>query len=126
MIDSRPALCHSDLHEANVLVERVPSGWVETGVVDLGGEIAAASLFDLARTDYWSTRDDPEKRAGLREGHGEFLGRDQEAMIDIYALHHALELWNWFARAHARPRQGSCADQSSASPVDAVQGALQP
>jgi Ser/Thr protein kinase RdoA (MazF antagonist) len=95
------ALCHNDLHEANILVERVPSGWEVTGVVDVGGAIAADPLFDLARTDYWSTRGDPEKRAGLREGYGQSLGPDQEAAIDIYALHHALELWNWFARAHS-------------------------
>jgi hygromycin-B 7''-O-kinase len=93
------ALCHGDLHEANVLMQRASSGWVVTGVVDVGGAIAADPLFDLARTDYWSTRGDPEKRAGLREGYGEPLRADQEAAIDIYALHHALELWNWFARA---------------------------
>jgi hygromycin-B 7''-O-kinase len=92
-------LCHGDLHEANVLVERAPSGWVVTGVVDVGGAIAANPLFDLARADYWSTRGDPEKRVGLREGYGEPFGPDQEAVIEVYTLHHALELWNWFARA---------------------------
>jgi hypothetical protein len=67
---------------------------VVTGAVEVGGAVAAHPLFDLARTDYWSTRGDPEKRAGLREGYGQSLGPDQEAAIDIYALHHALALWN--------------------------------
>lgn len=97
-------LCHNDLHEANVLVQRAPSGWVVSGVLDAGGAVAADPLFDIARTDYWSTRGDPEKRAGLREGYGAPLRPDQEATIDVYALHHALELWSWFARAPAGQR----------------------
>jgi len=95
---SGSALCDGDLHEANVLVQRVPSGWVVTGVLDVAGAIAADPLFDLARTDYWSTRGDPHKRAGLRDGYGEPL-HDQDEVLHIYALHHALELWNWFARS---------------------------
>jgi aminoglycoside phosphotransferase (APT) family kinase protein len=97
-------LCHNDLHEANVLVQRGPDGWQVTGVLDAGGAVAADPLFDLARTDYWSTRGDPEKRAGLREGYGAPLGPDPEAAIEVYALHHALELWSWFARAPAGQR----------------------
>lgn len=92
-------LCHNDLHEANVLVERTPGGWKVTGVIDVGGAVAADPLFDLARTDYWSARGDARKRAGLREGYGAPVRSDQEAAIGIYALHHALELWCWFARA---------------------------
>ena len=97
-------LCHNDLHEANVLVQRGPSGWQVSGVLDAGGAIAADPLFDLARTDYWATRGAPEKRAGLREGYGEPLRADQEAAIEVYSLHHALELWGWFARAPAGRR----------------------
>ncbi len=97
-------LCHNDLHEANVLVERGPSGWAVTGVIDAGGAVAADPLFDRARTDYWSARGDPEKRAGLREGYGRPVRADFEAAIAVYSLHHALELWHWFARAHAGQR----------------------
>ncbi len=92
-------LCHGDLHEANILVSSTPDGFRVTGVVDVGGAIAADPLFDLARTDYWSTRGDAEKRAGLREGYGVVRRADCERAIAVYSLHHALELWNWFARA---------------------------
>lgn len=98
-------LCHNDLHEANLLVERTPAGWTVTGVIDVGGAVAADPLFDLARTDYWAARGDPEKRAALREGYGVPVRSDQEAAIEIYALHHALELWSWFARASAGHRR---------------------
>jgi len=95
-------LCHGDLHEANMVVRRASSEWVVTGVLDVGGAIAADPLFDLARTDYWSTRGTPGKRVGLREGYGESLREGRELALSIYALHHALELWNWFARAEDR------------------------
>lgn len=104
-----PVLCHNDLHEANVLVERAPSGWRVTGVLDAGGAIAADPLFDVARTDYWSARGDAEKRAGLREGYGASFGPEEEARIAFYALHHALELWVWFARARDAARAAEIA-----------------
>jgi len=93
-----PVLCHGDLHESNILVSEAPEGWKVEGVVDVGGAIAADPLFDLARTDYWSTRGDPTKRAGLFDGYGD-LRRDWEEAIAVYSLHHALELWHWFHRA---------------------------
>jgi aminoglycoside phosphotransferase (APT) family kinase protein len=106
---SGPVLCHTDLHEANLLVERGPEGWRVTGVLDAGGAIAADPLFDVARTDYWSARGDAEKRAGLREGYGARFGTDEEARIALYALHHALELWAWFARARDARRAAEIA-----------------
>lgn len=75
-----------------------------TGVLDAGGAIAADPLFDVARTEYWSARGDAEKRAGLREGYDARFGPDEEARIAFYALHHALELWAWFARARDAAR----------------------
>ncbi len=112
-------LCHNDLHEANILVVRAPSGWAVTGVIDAGGAVAADPLFDLARTDYWSCRGDPEKRAGLREGYAEPLRADFEAAISVYSLHHALELWSWFARAPA----GNRMQEEIASDLERLAGA---
>lgn len=92
----QPVLCHDDLHEQNVLVERRYGRWVLTGLVDVENAVAADPLLDLAKADYYA-REDPVRRSGLLEGYGA-LPHDGEARLDLYRLHHALALWSWFAR----------------------------
>lgn len=99
-----PVLCHNDFHEGNVLV----SGARVTGYVDVEGAIAADPLLDVARTDYHALRGDPARRAAFLDGYGP-LPADWPERIDIYRLHHALELWNWAART------GKPADQARAA-----------
>jgi aminoglycoside phosphotransferase (APT) family kinase protein len=88
-----PVLCHNDFHQGNVLV----SGAQVTGFVDVEGAIAADPLFDLARTDYYSLRDDPAARAALLDGYGR-LPPDWADRLALYQLHHAVELWSWATR----------------------------
>lgn len=91
-----PTLCHNDLHEGNVMVERTGSGWRVTGFVDVENAIAADPLMDLAKTVQYELTRSPLKYAGLLAGYGR-LPASGLARIDLYRLCHALELWNWFA-----------------------------
>lgn len=93
---SAPVLCHDDLHEGNVLVDRVDGRWEVTGFVDVENAVAADPLLDLAKTVCYSVRGDADKRAGLLEGYGDLPG-DAEERLALYELYHALELWDWFA-----------------------------
>lgn len=88
------SLCHNDLHEGNVLIE--PGSRRVTGFVDVENAIAADPLMDLAKTVQYELSRSPRKHAGLLEGYGR-LPADGPARIALYRLHHALELWNWFA-----------------------------
>jgi aminoglycoside phosphotransferase (APT) family kinase protein len=94
---SRAVLCHNDLHEANLLVERAGHEWRLTGLIDVNGAIAADPLFDFARTDFWSTRGDPLKRAALRAG-ADPLSTQGEDLVRVYNLYHAIELALWFMK----------------------------
>jgi Ser/Thr protein kinase RdoA (MazF antagonist) len=100
--EARPAvLCHCDVHEANVLVTRNDGSWRVAGVVDVGGAVAGARLFDVARTHYWSAQGDTLKQSALLDGYG--LSFDScPDQLRLYSLYHALELRNWFAR-HDQP-----------------------
>ncbi len=89
-------LCHNDLHEQNVLVERDGGGWVVTGVLDVENAVAGDPLLDLAKTAYYA-REEPLRRSALLDGYGP-LPDDGEIRLDLYRLYHALELWTWFAR----------------------------
>ncbi|HEX6347107.1 aminoglycoside phosphotransferase family protein [Umezawaea sp.] len=91
-----PVLCHNDLHEGNVLVDRGADGWEVRGFVDVENAIAADPVLDVAKTDYYSIRGDGAKLAGLLEGYGP-LPDDWRDRVALYSLHHALELWNFFA-----------------------------
>jgi hygromycin-B 7''-O-kinase len=92
-----PVLCHNDLHEANVLVDRTDAaGWAVTGFVDVENAVAADPLVDLAKTDYYAIRGDETKRAGLLSGYGP-LPADGWDRVRVYRLYHALELWDFFA-----------------------------
>jgi hygromycin-B 7''-O-kinase len=93
----RAALCHNDFHEGNVLVARDEQrGWRVTGFIDVENAVAADPLVDLAKTDSYSVRGDPDKLAGLLDGYG-YPGDAFEERLALYRLYHALELWDWFA-----------------------------
>jgi len=95
-------LCHNDLTEGNVCFAKRADRWRLTGVLDVGGAIAGDPLFDLAKTDYWSTRGNRLKRHALFDGYGP-TGPDREDALRLYRPYHALELWNWFARDGRQP-----------------------
>ncbi len=95
-------LCHNDLSEGNVLFSKGADGWRLTAVIDVGGSTAGDPLFDLAKTDYWSTRGNRLKRHALFDGYGP-TRPDREEALRLYRPYHALELWNWFARDGRHP-----------------------
>jgi aminoglycoside phosphotransferase (APT) family kinase protein len=94
----RPALCHNDFHEGNVLVTRDGEGWRVTGYVDVENVVVADPLLDLAKTDYFALRHRENKRRAFIRGYGP-LPRGWAPRADLYRLHHALEFWNWSASA---------------------------
>jgi hygromycin-B 7''-O-kinase len=105
-----PVLCHNDFHEGNVLVVPDGDGWEVTGFVDVENAIAADPLLDLAKTTYYSLRDNGAKSVGLLEGYGP-LPDGWRDRVALYELHHALELWDWFASiGHTPPLPGIAAD----------------
>lgn len=93
---AEPVLCHDDLHDANVLVARVGTDLAVTGVLDVENAVAADPLLDLARTLYFSMRDDGARQAALFEGYGD-PGPLAAERLRLYCAHQALELWCWFA-----------------------------
>ena len=96
-------LCHDDLHDGNVLVERVGAELVVTGVLDVENAVAGDPLLDVARTLHFSVHNDGLKRAALFEGYGD-LGPAAEQRLRLYAAYQAIELWCWFA-SEGRPTQ---------------------
>jgi hygromycin-B 7''-O-kinase len=97
----RPALCHNDFHDGNVLVARIGEQWRVTGYVDVENAVAADPLLDLAKTDHYALRHDEAKRRAFLRGYGP-LPRDWAARVVLYHLHHALEFWNWSATTGKR------------------------
>lgn len=89
----QPVLCHKDLHEGNVLVDR--AGAV-TGSIDVENMVAADPLIDLAKTLQYDRDHSAAKRAALLDGYGP-LPSYGTARLRVYRLYHALELWDWFA-----------------------------
>jgi aminoglycoside phosphotransferase (APT) family kinase protein len=98
---SRPALCHNDFHDGNVLVRETGQGWQVAGYVDVENTVVADPLLDLARTDYYALRDNPAKRDAFLAGYGPLPAGAAERMA-LYRLHHALEFWNWSASTGKR------------------------
>lgn len=88
-------LCHNDLHEGNVLVEPDGGGWRLTGFVDVENAISADPMMDLAKTVQYELSRSPAKYAGLLAGYGP-LPSSGLARLELYRLHHAIELWNFF------------------------------
>jgi aminoglycoside phosphotransferase (APT) family kinase protein len=105
----RPALCHNDFHEGNVLAARDGPGWRVTGYLDVENAVAADPLFDLARTDYHALQGHPARRAAFLRGYGP-AAPGWAARVAVYRLHHALEHWNWTAEHGRRDRLPAISD----------------
>jgi aminoglycoside phosphotransferase (APT) family kinase protein len=101
----RPAYCHGDVHEANLLVEVAEDGTCAlTGLVDPQNMHAGDPLMDLVRLDAFSMFGDETKIAGLLSGYGvrepgQRPGEWPEswlARIRLYRIVLCVELYNWF------------------------------
>ena len=101
----RPAYCHGDVHEANLLVEVAEDGTCAlTGLVDPQNMHAGDPLMDLVRLDAFSMFGDATKIAGLLTGYGvRESGRrpgawpeSWGARIRLYRIALCIELYNWF------------------------------
>ncbi|WP_374572906.1 phosphotransferase family protein [Phenylobacterium sp.] len=105
LTDSRgPVLCHDDLHQGNVLVERQPDGELcVSGLVDFGNARAADPLFDLAKAIFCSSHEDPRAARPLLEGYGELDHPDAEAALQLYTLHHRVSMWAFLTRLGRDP-----------------------
>lgn len=103
---TRPAYCHGDVHEPNLLAQLAEDGSCTlTGLLDPGNMHAGDPLVDLVRLDAFSMEGDATKIAGLLSGYGaaaapgEQPGRWPEAWrprISLYRIALALELHTWF------------------------------
>jgi len=101
----RPAYCHGDVHEPNLLVEVASDGSCSlTGLLDPENMHAGDPLMDLVRLDAFSMNGDATKMAGLLAGYdvavpGQQPGEWPEAWrsrLPLYRIALALELYNWF------------------------------
>jgi hygromycin-B 7''-O-kinase len=101
----RPAYCHGDVHEANILIEIAEDGACTlTGLVDPQNMHAGDPLMDFVRLDAFSMLGDATKIAGLLSGYGvsepgRQPGEWPEAWLPrlrLYRIALALELYNWF------------------------------
>jgi aminoglycoside phosphotransferase (APT) family kinase protein len=114
---SQAVLCHDDLHEGNLLVEKRDSEWLVCGVLDVENAVAGDPLLDLAKTDYYSVRGDRVKHRGLLSGYGPLPPKGEEIMR-LYGLYHALELWDWFASTSRDEPLDEMSRTSGPSPAD--------
>ena len=110
-------LTHNDLTEGNVCFSKRADQWCLTGILDVGGSTAGDPLFDLAKTDYWSTRGNQLKRRALFDGYGP-TAPDREDALRLYRTYHALALWNWFARDGHQPEMLARITEDLASLVE--------
>jgi hygromycin-B 7''-O-kinase len=110
----RPAYCHGDVHELNLLAESAEDGTCTlTGLLDPQNMHAADPLMDLVRLDAFSMHGDATKIAGLLTGYGvhapgDHSGNELDAWpeawrsrLPLYRIALALELYNWFATVGA-------------------------
>jgi aminoglycoside phosphotransferase (APT) family kinase protein len=95
------SLCHDDMYENNILVDRTNERLVLTGLLDVENAVAADPLVDLSKTWLYSIRSAGHKWRGLLEGYGD-LGDRAHERLDLYRLYHTLELWDWFAQTGNR------------------------
>ena len=102
---ARPAYCHGDVHEPNLLAELAEDGACSlTGLLDPGNMHAGDPLMDLVRLDAFSMDGDATKLAGLLSGYGAAARPQQPGQwpeswrprIGLYRIALALELHNWF------------------------------
>ncbi|MFC1408758.1 phosphotransferase family protein [Streptacidiphilus sp. N1-12] len=101
----RPAYCHGDVHEPNLLVDLAEDGTCAlTGLLDPLNMHAGDPLMDFVRLDAFSMRGDPTKIDGLLSGYGISVpGRPSgpwpvawRSRLRLYRIALALELYNWF------------------------------
>jgi len=97
----RPALCHNDCHEENVLVARGRAGWRVCGLVDFANAVGADPLFDLAGAYCYSRAPSRSSAAALLDGYGPLPDGWRET-LRLYALYHRLDLWVWRRAAERR------------------------
>jgi hygromycin-B 7''-O-kinase len=101
----RPAYCHGDLHEDNLLAELAERGTCSlTGLLDPDNMHAGDPLMDFVRLDAFSLHGDATKMAGLLSGYGVSVPGHQpgqwpeswRSRLPLYRIALALELYNWF------------------------------
>jgi len=130
----RPAYCHGDLHEDNLLAEVAGDGTCSlTGLLDPDNMHAGDPLMDFVRLDAFSLHGDPVKIAGLLSGYG-VPGQQPghwpwawRSRLPLYRIALALELYNWFTasgQAHYLPNLDCELREFLAEPA-AEQGAHQ-
>jgi Ser/Thr protein kinase RdoA (MazF antagonist) len=89
-----PVFCHDDLQQGNVLVGDGSNGSPQlTGLIDFGNARAGDALFDLAKTLFCCTHEDPRSRAPLLQGYGAINHPDPEEALWLYTLFHRLVMW---------------------------------
>ena len=94
-----PVFCHDDLQQGNVLAERDSSGSPTlTGLIDFGNARAGDALFDLAKTLFCCSHEDPGSPAHLLAGYGEIDHPDPEGALWLYTLFHRVSMWCWLTR----------------------------
>ena len=102
---SRPAYCHGDLHEDNLLAEVAEDGTCSlTGLLDPDNMHAGDPLMDFVRLDAFSVHGDATKIAGLLSGYGACEPGQQpgqwprawRSRLPLYRIALALELYNWY------------------------------
>jgi aminoglycoside phosphotransferase (APT) family kinase protein len=102
---ARPAYCHGDVHEANLLAEVAGDGTCSlTGLLDPENMHAGDPLMDFVRLDAFSMHGDATKMAGLFSGYGVSVPGQQpgqwppawRSRLPLYRIALALELYNWF------------------------------
>jgi hygromycin-B 7''-O-kinase len=102
----RPAYCHGDVHELNLLAEIAEDGTCSlTGLLDPENMHAGDPLMDFVRLDAFSMRGDATKMAGLLSGYGVCVPGQQpgewpdswRSRLPLYRIALALELYNWYA-----------------------------
>lgn len=86
---SRPAFCHGDWGDGNLLAQR---GTV-TGVVDWEAAHVGDPLRDLSRAAWGASRKDPRSGSVIVDAYGADAAR-----VRAWFPIHAAELWLWFAR----------------------------
>lgn len=104
----RPAYCHGDVHESNLLAEVADDGTCSlTGLLDPLNMHASDPLMDFVRLDAFSMHGDPTKIAGLLSGYGvptdgRRPGEWPESWrprVRLYRVMLDIELYNWFTAA---------------------------
>ena len=89
-----PVFCHDDLQQGNVLAADGRNGNLRlTGLIDFGNARAGDALFDLAKTLFCCTHEDPRSREPLLDGYGDINHPDPEEALWLYTLFHRLVMW---------------------------------